>query len=67
LHQEQPSQIDRIKINQVKEMILSKNITFRQAGENVGIEDENYLSHIFSKYNGISMRKFKMLQIKSGD
>jgi AraC-like DNA-binding protein len=59
--------INRIKINQVKEMILSKNITFKQAGESVGIEDENYLSRIFSKYNGISMRKFKLLQVKNGD
>ena len=56
--------INRVKIERVKELLLINNaITLKEAGENVGIEDENYLSRIFKQYTGLSVREFRMLRI----
>ncbi len=52
--------ISRVKINRVKELLVSKNLTLREAGERVGIYDENYLSRIFKKYTGMTARDFKL-------
>jgi len=55
--------ISRVKINHVKGFLVNKNLTLREAGESVGIYDENYLSRIFKKYTGMTARDFK-LQIR---
>ena len=51
--------ITRVKINHVKEVIINKNLTMRDAAESVGIYDENYFSRVFKKYTGITVREFK--------
>lgn len=55
--------INRAKIDRVKELILAKDLTLREAGEQVGIPDENYLSRLFHRYAGMTVREFRMLRI----
>lgn len=50
--------INRVKLSRVKELMLTRGMTFKQAGENVSICDESYLSRMFKKYNGISISEF---------
>lgn len=51
--------INRLKLNRIKELIITKNVTLKEAGYYVGINDENYLSRIFKKYNGLTASEFK--------
>lgn len=58
--------INRVKLSRIKEILnTNPGATLRQAGECVGIYDENYLSRIFKKYNGISAQEYRKQQIKS--
>lgn len=54
--------VNRVKLERVKEMLASKQATLRQAGESVGIYDENYLSRIFKKHMGLTAREYKSLK-----
>jgi len=51
--------INRIKVNRIKELLANTKITLRQAGESVGISDENYISRLFKKYVGCSVSEYK--------
>ena len=46
--------INFIKLNKVRELILTQNISLKQAGSIVGIEDEHYLYRLFKKQFGMS-------------
>lgn len=59
--------INRVKINKVKELITTKNATLKQAGESVGIMDENYLSRIFKKQTGMNASEYKRIKISDSD
>lgn len=52
--------INRVKLETIKNLILSKNITLEEAGRHVGIHDTKYLSRIFKKYNGITIREYRL-------
>ena len=54
--------VNRVKLQRVKEIIDNKQATLKEAGESVGIYDENYLSRIFKKYMGLTVREYKMLK-----
>lgn len=54
--------IVRQKMSIIQELILNKNVSLREAGESVGIYDENYLSRLFKKQMGITYREFKALR-----
>lgn len=54
--------ITRVKLKRIKELIVNKQATLREAGECVGIYDENYLSRIFKKYMGLTVREYKTLK-----
>ena len=60
--------INRLKIEQIKELMVSnKDILLKEAGENVGITDENYLSRLFKRYAGMSAREFQRMIGNPGD
>ena len=51
--------INRTKINLVKELVLNGQMTYSQAGEYVGISDSSYLSRLFRKYLGTTIRELR--------
>jgi len=53
--------INRLKLGVVKELIVSRGISLREAGETVGITDVNYLSRLFKRYIGITASEYKIL------
>lgn len=58
----------RQKLEIVKQMITEKKCTLREAGQCVGIGDENYLSRIFRKHVGITAqdyRKYKQVHYQN--
>ncbi len=60
--------INRLKIDHVKElMVANKSVLLKEAGEQVGITDENYLSRLFKRYAGMSAREFQQMINNSND
>ena len=53
--------INRVKLERVKELLANQRLTLREAGEYVGITDENYLSRLFKKYTGLTVQEYKAL------
>lgn len=53
--------IARRKLEIIQGLILNRNISLREAGESVGIHDENYLSRFFKKQTGMTYREFRGL------
>ena len=53
------SYINRLKLEKIKNLVINKGISLRQAGESVGIYDENYLSRLFKQYYGKSISELK--------
>ena len=51
--------INRTKLNLVKELVLTGKMTYMQAGEYVGISDTCYLSRLFRKHFGLTIRELK--------
>lgn len=51
--------LNALRISRVGELIAAKGLTAQQAGERVGIGDPKYLSRLFRKYNGVSIRDFR--------
>ena len=56
--------VNRLKIERVKELIRSRGATLREAGESVGIDDPNYLSRLFKKVCGMSVREFRRMDVR---
>ena len=56
--------VNRLKIERVRELIRSRGVTLREAGESVGIDDPNYLSRLFKKVCGVSVRAFRRMDIR---
>lgn len=54
--------INRTKLNLVKELVISGKMTYSQAGEYVGISDTCYLSRLFRKHFGLTIRELKSEQ-----
>ena len=52
---------NKMKIYLVKELVETKNIISKEAGEQVGISDEKYLYRLFKKHTGLTMTEFKDL------
>ena len=50
--------INALKMNKVKELVTEKKIPLREAGMQMGYDDEQYVSRLFKKYFGISFREF---------
>ncbi len=55
--------MNRTKLQVVKELVLSGQMTFAQAGEYVGIGDTNYLSRLFRKYLDTTIQELKRERI----
>lgn len=49
--------INRSKMMMVKNLVLNGRMTYKQAGEYVGISDSGYLSRLFRQYMGVSIRE----------
>ena len=58
--------INMLKVKQIKEMAIVKNMSLQKAGEALGINDVNYLSRLFKKHNGIGIRALKQSRQISG-
>lgn len=50
--------INRYRLSKMLEFYTTYQITMRQAGEMVGIHDPYYLSRMFKKYYGVSLREY---------
>ncbi len=53
--------IIKMKLNYMLELIFRFDYTLKQAGEFIGMQDENYISTVFKKYYGMTFKKYKML------
>ncbi len=51
--------INQLKLDKIKNLVVNKGISLRQAGESVGIEDEHYISRLFKKYYGKNLSALK--------
>lgn len=51
--------VNYTRIAKVRQLLCAKDITARQAGEQVGIDDPKYLSRLFRQYCGVSIREFR--------
>lgn len=57
--------INREKIRECVELMISKGLTLTQCCDYVGIKDPNYLSRLFKKHMGISASQFKLNSVYS--
>lgn len=55
------SYINMVKLENIKELINTKNVTLKEAGLRFGIENECYLNRIFKKYTGLTSTEYKKL------
>ena len=53
--------IIKMKLNYMIELIFRFDYTLKQAGEFIGMPDENYISTVFKRYYGMTFKKYKML------
>lgn len=54
--------INRLKLNRVKELLSVRQVSIQDAAASVGIDDPNYLSRLFKKYNGITATEYRALR-----
>ena len=54
--------VNGAKMEKVQQLLLFRKMTLREAGESVGISDENYCSRLFKQYTGMSVREFLKCQ-----
>lgn len=59
--------VNGVKLERVRELIVGKGLSLREAGENVGFKDEHYLSRIFHKTLGTGARELKTQRMKNED
>ena len=50
--------VNAARVEKLRELLLSRRMSLRQAGESVGLGDENYCSRLFRQYTGQSVRDF---------
>lgn len=50
--------INAARMERVRQLLLFRHMSLREAGENVGIRDENYCSRLFKQYTGIPVREY---------
>ena len=53
------------KVQRVRELITSRNISLTDAGLAVGIDDGKYLSRLFKKYSGVTSAEYRELNCHS--
>lgn len=53
------------KVQRVRELITSRNLSLTDAGLAVGIDDVKYLSRLFKKYSGITSEQYRQLHRNS--
>lgn len=51
---------NRLKMERVCELMRVRGLSLKQAGACVGLLDENYLSRLFRRYTGTSVKEFRM-------
>lgn len=55
--------IIKMKLNYMVELIFRFDYTLKQAGEFIGMPDENYISTVFKKYYGMTFKRYKQLHM----
>ncbi len=58
------SYVNLVKMEAVKEMIITQHLSLREAGAQVGIENEVYLNRLFKKYFGVTSSEYRQLHRK---
>ena len=53
--------INRLKLENIKNLVINNGISIRQAGESVGLFDESYISRMFKKYYGLNLSELKKI------
>jgi len=53
--------INRFRISQAKELMHSSTLTISEIASEVGIEDQNYFSRLFKKFEGVSPTEYKKM------
>lgn len=51
--------INRLKLSHITELMLRRGCGIREAAEQVGIENVNYVSRMFKKYYGVTISQYK--------
>ena len=51
--------INRLKLSHITELILRRGCGIREAAEQVGIDNVNYVSRMFKKYYGVTISQYK--------
>lgn len=52
------SYANSIRVERIKDLLISRSLKLKEAGESVGLSDENYMSRLFRQYTGQSVREF---------
>ena len=53
--------VNRLKLENIKNLVVNNGISIRQAGESVGLYDESYISRMFKKYYGLNLSELKKI------
>jgi hypothetical protein len=56
--------VNKTKLKKVRELVITKKLTLREAGESVGLNDENYVSRMYKKYFGHNISDIKHSTVK---
>lgn len=59
--------INKCKLNKVRELMTDMGLTMREAGENLGFDDESYLSRLFRRYTGMSANELRRMKSRDED
>lgn len=59
------SYINRVKMEAVKELLCTQHLSLKEAGKQVGIENEVYLNRLFKKYIGVTSTEYKQSRLSN--
>lgn len=53
--------INRLKLENIKNLVINNGLSIHQAGESMGLYDESYISRMFKKYYGLNLSELKKI------
>jgi AraC-like DNA-binding protein len=61
------SYISQVKMEKVKNLVFTHNNSLKDAGAQVGITDQNYLSRLFKQYTGLTVQEYRSIRANMTD
>ncbi len=61
------SYIGQVKMEKVKNLVFAHNNSLKDAGAQVGITDQNYLSRLFKQHTGLTVQEYKAMRANMKD